>query len=73
MATGDSVNYQNATVFPGFTSKAELIQAISDPDNVSTSNLLELCARVANSDASAWADAATVDAAMLNDNVVGRL
>lgn len=73
MATGDSVNYQNTTVFPVFASKAALIQAISDPDNVAVSNLLELCARIANTDTTAWSDGATVDAAMLNDNVIGRL
>lgn len=65
----DSVDYTNTTVFPAFASKAELLQALSDPSNFQNANALEFLARLANTDTSTWAD----PTAGLSGNVTGGL
>lgn len=67
--TTDLPDYTDTNAFPAFASKAELLQALSDPANNADVNLYDrVLARLANTDTSTWAD----PTATLADNVVGR-
>ena len=58
-------DYTNTTTFPAIASKAQMIQDLSDPNNLR--NLYEYIARFANTNTSTWAD----PTAGLSGNIVG--